>query len=87
MSALSRKALCSKGPRNERLNGDSLSSREGNFKVLFSVLGVDLGEVEGLREEVVDEGAEGDAVGPAAREVGDRDFLETKQKFDITKNF
>ena len=49
---------------------------------MFSVLGFDLGKVEGLREEVVDEGAEGDAVGPAAREVRDLDFLQ--QKVEVT---
>jgi hypothetical protein len=46
-----------------------------------SIPGVDLGEVEGLREEVVDEGTEGDAVGPARREVGDRNFLKTGSNF------
>jgi hypothetical protein len=46
-----------------------------------SIPGVDLGEVEGLREEIVDEGTEGDAVGPARREVGDRNFLKTGSNF------
>jgi len=43
---------------------------------LFSVVGIDLCEVEGLRKEVVNQGAEGHAVGPTAGKVGDRNFLE-----------
>jgi len=37
---------------------------------------VQLLEVKSLREEVVDEGAEGDAVGPARREVVNPDALK-----------
>ncbi len=58
---------------------NSLSSLEGEVVVLLPVAPVQLFEVEGLREEVVDEGAEGDAVGPARSEVGDLNSLRRKQ--------
>ena len=54
----------------------SLSRLESQFVVLLPVCGVDLPEVEGVGEEVVDEGAEGHAAGPAGGEVVDLDTLE-----------
>ncbi len=53
----------------------SLSGLEGEVVVLLPVAPVQLGEIEGLREEVVDEGAEGDAVRPRGGEVLDLDAL------------
>jgi hypothetical protein len=44
---------------------------------------VQLLEVKGLGEEVVDEGAEGDAVGPAAGEVVDLHTLDQHKKMRL----
>ena len=53
----------------------SLSGLECNLIVLLSVALVDGLEVEGLREEVVYEGAEGGSVRPTGGEVLDLDTL------------
>merc|ERR1711890_182252 len=56
-----------------------LASHESNFVILQSVSGrVDLEGVvvEGIGEEVVDEGAEGTAVSPGLGEVGDVDVVK-----------
>ena len=53
----------------------SLSGLEGEVVIGLSVLGVDLLEVKGLGEEVVDKGAEGDTVSPTACEILNADAL------------
>ena len=52
-----------------------LCSVEGQLEVMPAVLGVQLRVVEGVREEVVDKGTEGQPVVPARREVGHLDVL------------
>ncbi len=61
-----------------------LSSLEGQFVVLLSIAPVQLLEVERLGEEVVNEGAESDAVSPAAREVLDLHSLRSKTGATVT---
>ena len=48
---------------------------EGEVKIISAILGVQLRVVEGVRVEVVDEGAEGQPVVPAGGEVGHLDVL------------
>ena len=58
--------------------GELLAGHEGHLVVLQAVPGglhAQGLEVEGVREEVVDEGAEGEAVGPGLGEVGDVDVV------------
>ena len=58
--------------------GHSLSGFECNLVVLLIVVSVDGFEVEGLREEVVYEGAERRSVRPARGKVLDLDALRKK---------
>lgn len=53
----------------------SLGCAEGRLKVLPAVAGAQGAVVEGVREEVVHQGAEGHAVAPAGREVLDVHML------------
>lgn len=53
----------------------SLGCAEGRLKVLPTVAGAQGAVVEGIREEVVHQGAEGHAVAPAGREVLDVHML------------
>ena len=61
--------------------GYLLSSLESQFVILFAIAAVDLAEVEGLREKVVDQSAEGNAVSPRRRKVSNLNALKTCLKW------
>ena len=56
-----------------------LSHLETQREVEATVLGVEFVELERLREEVMDEGAERHPIVPTGREVGDVNVLTTTQ--------
>lgn len=56
----------------------SLGGVEGQLEVLPGLIGVQDGVLEGIREEAVHQGAEGDAVLPAGGEVVDVHPLQIK---------
>jgi len=63
------------GSQEVRNTGESLSGLEGKLVVGLPVARAQLGEVKRLREKVVNEGTEGQTVGPAGGEVVDLDII------------
>lgn len=61
-------------------DGRSLCGAEGQLEVLPGLVGVQDGVLEGVREEAVHQGAEGNAVLPAGGEVLDVHLLLPTQK-------
>ncbi len=66
---------------------DSLSCLEGEFKVGLSVLRLEGREVKCIWIEVVNEGAEGHAIRPAAAKVLNFDVLKVREKVNYGMSF